>query len=76
MSTQMKDPGPTTQQLLLENASLERKILQEILRTLLCFMGLTQIIKYIVFWTIISELGESKPVFFKAESESIDHESF
>lgn len=49
MSTQMKAPGPTTQQLLLENASFERKILQEILRTLLCFMGLTQIIKYIVF---------------------------
>lgn len=24
----------------------------------------------------ISELGESKPVFFKVESESIDHESF
>ena len=51
MSTQMKAPGPTTQQLLLEIASFERKILQEILRTLLCFMGLTQIIKYIVFWT-------------------------
>ena len=41
MSTQMKDPGPTTQQFLLENASFEQKILQEILRTPLCFMGLT-----------------------------------
>lgn len=47
---------PSTQQLLLENASFERKILQEILRTLPCFMGLTQITKYTYFLNI-SELG-------------------